>query len=59
MKMEDRKMIEMKVSGGWCDVCGDNKEWGFEVWDHGIPYRWYGKAIDYETNVFVCQRFST
>jgi hypothetical protein len=44
MKMEDRKMIEMKVSGGWCDVCGDNKEWGFEVWDHEIPCRWYGKA---------------
>ena len=54
--MEDREMIEMKVQGGWCDVCGDNKEWGFEVWDYEIPCRWFGKAIEYETSVFVCQR---
>jgi hypothetical protein len=58
MKMEDRKMIELKVSGVWCDVCGDNNEWGFEALGQSPMGRLVRCPVDpFElVRLSVCQR---
>jgi len=56
--MEDREVIELKVSGGWCDVCGDNNEWGFEALGQSPMGRLVRCPVDpFElVRLSVCQR---